>query len=79
MVAEGPSLGSRTGGQDMGLEGGKEGALIDEIMPGVRNQSDAVQDQSSDKLGGDDDGVQCQGEAEAGMQSCIRNSKGHYD
>lgn len=46
----------------MGVERGKQSALIDEIVAGVPDQSDAIEHQPADEFGGDDDCVQSEGE-----------------
>ena len=46
----------------MGVEGGKQSALIDEIVAGVPDQSDAIEHQAADEFGGDDECVQSEGE-----------------
>ena len=62
MIAERPRFRGRARRQDMGVEGGKQSALIDEIVAGVADQSDAIEHQAADEFGGDDDCVQSEGE-----------------
>ena len=58
MIAECPGFRGRARRQDMGVECGKQSALIDEIVAGVPDQSDAIEHQAADEFGGDDDCVQ---------------------
>jgi hypothetical protein len=57
MVAEGPALGSRTCGKEMGIEGEKEGPLIDEVVARIAHKSNAVEEPPADKLSHDNHGI----------------------
>jgi hypothetical protein len=46
----------------MGIEGKKERALVDKVMPCIAHEPDAIEDPSADELSGDDRRVQRQSE-----------------
>ena len=64
MVAEGPALGSRPCGKEMGIEGQEKRPLIDEVVARVAHEADTVEEPASDKLSPDDYRVEGQGQAE---------------
>ncbi len=61
----------------MSVERGKQRALVDKIMAGVADQSDAVEDEAAGKLRRNDDGVQSQGEMQAEAEMVIGGRRRH--
>ena len=53
---------SRLGRKEMGVEGKKERALVDEVMARIAHESHAIEDPSADELSDDDRRVQGQGD-----------------
>src|SRR5690349_11828516 len=77
MVAERPGFSGRPGGQDMSVEGGKQRALIDQIVAGIADQSDAVEDHPSGEFGGNDDSIQSQGKMQPRLEIGIGGVSAH--
>ncbi len=71
VIAEGTAVGGGSGSQHMGIEREKEGALIDEIVPRVADQADAVGEKAAGKLRDDDDGIDRQGDSELGAKFVV--------
>jgi hypothetical protein len=51
----------------MCIEGGEKRTLVDEIVTGVADQADAVEEETADELGHDDDRIQAEGKTQAGL------------
>jgi hypothetical protein len=61
----------------MGIEGKKEGALVDEVMARIAHESDAVEYPSADKLSDDNDRIQCQREVQTAAEMVIGGMSAH--
>src|SRR5690242_16414419 len=77
MIAERPGFRGRSRRQHMRIQGGKQGALIDEIVAGVADQSYAVQQQASDELCANDEGIQSQSQVQARSEMGIGGAACH--
>jgi hypothetical protein len=67
VIAERPSFRGRSCGQDMSVQRSEQRTLIDEIVSRVSDQSDTVQHPPAHELGDNDEGVQPQCKAQAGL------------
>jgi hypothetical protein len=51
----------------MCIEGGEQRTLINEVMTGVADQSNAVDENPADELSDNDDRIEPEGEAQSGL------------
>ena len=61
----------------MSVEGGKKRALIDQIVAGIADQSDAVEDHPSGEFGGNDDSIQSEGKMQPRLEMGIGGVSAH--
>jgi hypothetical protein len=67
MVAKRTGFRGRSCRQDMCIEGGEQRTLINEVMTGVADQSNAVDENPADELSDNDDRIEPEGEAQSGL------------